>query len=32
QVVGVENKGYGLVRLADSDTVSPDVKKEIKND
>ncbi|EBE2365213.1 conjugal transfer protein [Salmonella enterica] len=29
QVVGVENKGFGKIRLPDSDTVSSDVKKEV---
>lgn len=32
QVIGIENKGYGLIQLKDSDTVSSDVKKEIRND
>ncbi|EJT4720274.1 TrbG/VirB9 family P-type conjugative transfer protein [Salmonella enterica] len=29
QVVGVENKGYGKVRLPSGTTVSPDVEKEV---
>ncbi|HBE5220703.1 TPA: conjugal transfer protein, partial [Escherichia coli] len=29
QVVGIENQGFGKVRLPAGDTVSPDVKKEV---
>lgn len=29
QVVGVENQGFGKIRLNDTDTVSPDVKREV---
>ncbi len=29
QVVGIENPGFGKVRLPAGDTVSPDVKKEV---
>lgn len=32
QVVGVENKGYGLIRVNDTDTVSPDISLEVKKD
>jgi type IV secretion system protein VirB9 len=29
QVVGIENKGFGKVRLPAGDTVSPKVEKEV---